>query len=40
MTRLAVIIASTRNGRWPLLDQLVWWARALRDARTARPYTV
>ncbi|GAA4617677.1 NAD(P)H-dependent oxidoreductase [Actinoallomurus liliacearum] len=24
----------------PLLDQLVWWARALRDARTARPFTV
>ncbi|WP_250280476.1 MULTISPECIES: NADPH-dependent FMN reductase [unclassified Frankia] len=21
-----------------MLDQLVWWARALRDARTARPY--
>ncbi|MFB4317217.1 NADPH-dependent FMN reductase [Actinomadura sp. 21ATH] len=21
-----------------LLDQLAWWARALRDARTARPY--
>src|SRR5690606_34993089 len=21
-----------------MLDQLVWWARALREARTARPY--
>ncbi|WFB08732.1 NAD(P)H-dependent oxidoreductase [Streptomyces sp. LX-29] len=23
-----------------LLDQLVWWARALKDARAVRPYTV
>ncbi len=21
-----------------MLDQLAWWARALREARTARPY--
>jgi len=23
-----------------MLDQLAWWAVALRDARTARPYAV
>ncbi|MFI7068297.1 NADPH-dependent FMN reductase [Kribbella sp. NPDC050124] len=40
----------TADGDWPrpsagyeaqaklMLDQLVWWARALLDARTARPY--
>ncbi|WP_067820934.1 NADPH-dependent FMN reductase [Actinomadura kijaniata] len=40
------------DGSWPkptadreaalktTLDQLIWWAHALREARTARPYTV
>ncbi|GAA4632829.1 NAD(P)H-dependent oxidoreductase [Actinoallomurus vinaceus] len=32
--------ASCNTAVKPLLDQLVWWARALRDARTARPYPV
>ncbi|MGK5552558.1 NADPH-dependent FMN reductase [Actinomadura kijaniata] len=31
--------AGTEAAAKSLLDQLVWWGRALRDARTARPYT-
>jgi hypothetical protein len=44
--RVAIIIGSTREGRSgrpspagsPMLDQLAWWASALRLTRTARPY--
>ncbi|MFI2620039.1 hypothetical protein [Streptomyces sp. NPDC018584] len=47
--RLAVILGSTRDGRAHeqdgaagaakvMLDQLAWWAKALRTARTENPY--